>query len=443
MHKKDGLKMTKKRNIDTVSNSSLNDFTAAAVDSTTNRGTSNSYYQSTNSEYLTLNEILLLNAWQKKGMIRTFICLPVDDALKDGVEISADNLDDEACKRLEEIFKIKGAPAVKETAYWARHFGGGGLIVLSGDQKLNEPFNKEKLGQTVSFMAVDRWRLPARAGYTQDFIDVAFSKNAIALDLSIKDASNRNKIQTVKGAGQVNGKPVDNSRINIMMGDIAPLITRQAVSGWGLSVYEKVAEDFDSYEKGMTLIHELMEEGKVNVVKVDGLIRSLSAGKFANIIEVMTSMTRLKKQIKTLIIDGKDDFQQTQATLSGYEGAISVIMTRLAAGLRIPQTKYYGTAPAGFSNDDGSIDNYNDMINSTVRPKMRPLIQEILEIQCASELKVLPKNLQFKFRPLREIKPKEQEEINKMKFERFMALHEAELITDKELKDKLERHDLI
>lgn len=434
---------------ETITNSTLGDF-KSAVEDVASRGTAQSYYQTTNGEYLTLNETLLLNLWNKKGLIRTFVCLPVDDALKDGVEISADNMDDEACKKLEDIFKVKGEPSVKESAYWARHFGGGGLIVLT-DQELKEPFNKEKLNQTVSFMAVDRWRLPATAGYTDDFVEVTFSQNAFCLDLGVKSA-NHNKKTKYKNKykpdskndimSQVNGKPVDKSRITIMMGDSAPIITRQALSGWGLSVYEKIAEDCDTYEVAMVLLHELMEEGKTNVIKVDGLLNSLRAKKFGEIIKVFTTMSSMKKKTRTMLLDGKDDYQQTQSNLSGYSEAIKSVMIRLAAGLRMPLTKIFGISAAGFNSGEDDIENYNSMINSTIRPKMRPMIQEVLEILCASELGIIPKNLQFKYRPLREINPETEEKIKSSKLARLVSLLDSEQITDEEFKEKVERYGL-
>jgi hypothetical protein len=83
------------------------------------------------------------------------------------------------------------------------------------------------------------------------------------------------------------------------------------------------------------------------------------------------------------------------------------------------------------------------MINSTIRPKLRPMVQEVLEILCASELSIVPKNLQFKYKSLREIGPKEQEEINVMKQGRFLAGLEAGIIEEKELAEKFERHNLV
>ncbi|RLI44419.1 hypothetical protein DRO61_12190 [Candidatus Bathyarchaeota archaeon] len=426
-----------------IDNGALNDLSHTLTD-VNRRGTAQSLNESTNYQYLTLNEILLLNQWNKKGLLRTFVCLPVDDALKGGVKITSETLDDETKKKLESIFIKDGLPHIQELGYWARLFGGGGLITLT-DEDLNKPFDKKKLNQEVSFMAVDRWRLNARAGFDKDFVQVAYSNNALNLTLDAKSVNHNSRIKSsYTPVGIVNGKPVDNSRINTMMGDVAPLITRQALSGWGLSIYEKVAEDFDTYEKTMTLIHDLLKEGKVNIIKVDRLMDSLRAGQFDDVIKVFTQMTYLKKQINTMIIDGKDDYQQTQSTLTGYGEAIQSIMTRISASLRMTSSKLFGIGASGFSNGEDNIENYNSMVNSTVRPKLREPIQEVIEILCASDLGIVPpEDLSFEYHSLREIPPKEQEEMDTSLFNRFKALHEEGILSDVEYKDKLERNNLL
>lgn len=407
------------------------------------RGTAESLYQTTNGQLLTLNETLMLNTWSKKGLVRTFVCLPVDDALKGGVKIKADNLDDEACRQLQDIFKKEAMQDVAEAGYWARHFGGGALIALSEEDNA-EPFDIKRKNQSVSFMAVDRWRLPARAGYTKEFVQVSYSSNQLNLDLGKKTKDYNNGSNTRwMNKSTVNGKPIDKSRIKIIMGDSCPIITRQTVSGWGLSVYEKCAEDFDTYEKTMNLIHELMLEGKINVMKVDGLMNSLRAGEIDDVLKVIRKLGEVKTQTRNMIMDGKDDFMQTQASLAGFADVIKIAMARLASGLRIPQTKYFGTTPAGFNSGEGDIENYNAMIESTIRPNLRPLVQWSLEILCASRLGVEPQNLSFEFMPLREVKPKEQEEINTMKQARYMELADRGALSDEELKEKMELEKLI
>jgi len=415
---------------DVVENGSLNDFQDSVLDGDYSRGGKASVMRwANNGALITLNEQILLGYWERKGLIRTYCELPISDALKGGIEITADNFDDDTANELEEIFLEKGIDAVKELASWARLFGGAGLIAINDGLDLSEPFVKEK-AKDVEFLAVDRWRLGGKTGYKENDINVLMNQNNLFYY--------KGKQITV-----TNGVQVDNERIKLMHGDNAPIITRQKLNGWGLSIVEKIRDNIDLYEQTNELLFELLKEGKVNVVKVNGLIESLSSGDFDNVVKWTRQSNQLKKAINTLVMDAKDDYQQTQANLGGFAEVLNQIRINCAADLRMPMTKLWGISSAGFNSGEDDIENYNAMINSDIRPELRPIIQWQLEILCYAYLGIEAQNLKFKFKPLREMSAKDIEEINEKKHKRFMEMYEAGLISDTDLKKKLEKEGLL
>lgn len=422
--------MTKKTLNEAIENGALSDMTQSVVEAQSRRGNVQSLENNTNTDLITLKETLLLNYWNKKGILRTFVCLPIDDALKGDLKITADNIDEDGINELHKAYVELAKNEIAELGYWARHFGGSGLITLtpekSGGSTLQDPFVKTKKNQEVSFMAIDRWRLGGKSGYNTDSIKTLISSNGL-------------HYYAGKSVTGVNGTPVDNSRIKTMIGDSAPIITRQSLNGWGLSILEKIAQSLDNYDKGLNLIYELMKEGKTNVIKVKGLLDSLRAGQFNDIVKVVTESTFLKQQINTMIMDGDDDYTQTQASLSGFDSVLKELRIAIASDLRMPMTKLFGISASGFNSGEDDIENYNSMINSTIRPKLRPIIQDVLETLCYSVLGVEPKGLTFEFAPLKEIDQVTQEDINDKRYYRLKDMLISELIDEEEFKTRIEK----
>jgi len=416
---------------DVVENGSLNDFQDSVIDGDYSRGGTSSVRRWSNSgSLITLSEQTLLGYWERKGLVRTYCELPISDALKGGVEITADNFNDDVANELEEIFLAKGIDPVKEVATWARFFGGAGLIVINNGLELSDPFVIKK-AKDVEFIAVDRWRLGGKTGYKKEG------------DINVLMQQNNLFYYKEKSTTVTNGVAINNERIKLMHGDNAPIITRQKLNGWGLSIIEKIRDNIDLYEQTNELLFDLLKEGKVNIVKINGLIESLSAGDFDHVVKWTKASNQLKKAINTLVMDSKDDYQQTQSNLGGFSDILNQIRINCAADLRMPMTKLWGVSSAGFNSGEDDIENYNAMINSDIRPELRPIIQWVLEILCYSELGIEPKKLKFKYKPLREMSSKDIEEINEKKHKRFMEMYDMGLISEVDLKEKFKKEGLL
>ena len=412
-----------------IENGTLDDFNDSIADSSETRGAYGSLAKWFDAPLITQNEIFLRNMWAKKGIIRTYVELPVDEALKGGIQIKSDNLDEDAHNHLEECF-LKYLPTIKEAFYWARLYGGAGLITLNNGLPLSDPFVKaNKKNKDIDFMAIDRWRLGAKQGYKEKDINLLYGKNSV-MYFQGRDTTTF-------------GTKIDNSRIQIINGDNAPLLTRQELNGWGLSVVEKISASFDSYETANNLIFQLLKEGKTNIIKVRDLVESLASGKFDDIVKAVIKSNNLKKQINTMVMDSQDDFMQTQSNLSGFDTLLAQLRQNLAADLRIPMTKLFGISASGFNSGEDDIDNFNSMIESDIRPELRPVIQNVIEVLAVSELGVDVQGLKFSFAPLKELPQTDLEVVNTSKYERYISLLDRGLMSEEDFKQKCIKEGLM
>lgn len=416
------------RFIKSVKNGGFEDFSDSMNDMFETRGSVGSMVKLYDNTLLTNNESMLTSLWNKRGILRTYVELPVDDALKGGIEITSDNLDDESHSKLEEEF-LKYIPALKEAMYWARLYGGAGLVVLNNGLELKEPLTLNGKVKDIDFLAVDRWRLGAKQGFKDADINLLYGNNA----LSYFQGSDK---------VNVNGKSVDNSRVILLRGDYAPLLTRQRVNGWGLSVLEKVAPNYDTYEMVQNLVYELMKEGKTSIFKFKDLMNSLASGEFEHIIQWIRKSNNLKKQIQTLVMDSGDDYQAVQPNLTGFADVLKTIRQGVCADFRMPMTKLFGLSASGFNSGEDDIDNYNSMIESTIRPELRNCINKMLEVICVSQFGVLAKGLRFSFKNLQELSAVEEENVKTSKWNRYLSQYQAGLISDVELKQVMEKEGL-
>jgi len=66
-------------------------------------------------------------------------------------------------------------------------------------------------------------------------------------------------------------------------------------------------------------------------------------------------------------MDMKDDYEQKQITFTGLSDVLSQIRYGIAADVKMPMAKLFGMSASGFNSGEDDIENYNAMIESSVR----------------------------------------------------------------------------
>lgn len=359
---------------------------------------------------LTIQYNLLTFMYKTHGVIQTAIDMPVLDALRGGVELHSGELDADDLKELTDDLEEFGVlDTIGETEVWTRLYGGGGLIINS-DQDPATPFTFKGL-KRVEFYAANRWEF------------MAAHKNSEYFDFY--------------------GKRIHKSRILTLSGKAAPYLIRWQLNGWGMSEVERMVEDFNTYIRTKNVTYELLEEAKIDVWKLKGLNSQLMSQYGTQKTRERVQLTNeLKNFNRAVVLDTEDDFIQKQLTFAGLAEIMKENRISIAAALRMPLTKLFGLSAAGFSSGEDDIENYNAMVESEVRQKLRKVIRKVLNILCVikfgSEM-----DIGFDYKPLRVMSSIEEETLKTSKQNRSVQLYDRGLINSEELGQILEKEKLI
>lgn len=365
---------------------------------------------------LSLNRILLTYSYSTHGVIQTVVNQPVEDGYRGGIEIESDELDAEDILRFQEYLELnKVFERCKLTQKWARLYGGAGLIINT-DQDPETPLSEKAIipGTPLNFIDADRWELTL-AYVNPDKDDLPYDYYGVS---------------------------VHPSRVIRVMGMEAPAFIRQRLQGWEFSCLESLIRPIQLYSKTEDMIFELIDEAKIDVMKIQGFNASfLQPGGPAKTLERLQYSNMTKNYKRALVMDADDDWMQKQLTFSGIGELLSQIRISEAAACKIPMAKLFGLSAAGFNSGEDDIENYNSLVESDIRAKAKQLLAQILPI-CAQHFFGFRPDIRFKFKPLRVLSAEQEENIKSQKQQRFSTQWAQGMFTAVEYAEVMKREQL-
>lgn len=353
---------------------------------------------------------VLSEAYVEYGIVQTLVDQPVSDAFAPGFNIVTDNLTDKQKNILQNyIEKNRVVEEIKKACNWARLFGGGGLVVMT-DQKPDTELDVSAIREDspLEFKAADMWELYKEQQniwnpWEEDREDLYYDYYGIRL--------NRTRVLPVKGKE-------------------APSFIRNRLRGWGMSELERVVRSINSYLKNQDLIFELLDEAKLDVYKINGFNTAMLTREGTKASEKRIQMAnRLKSYLNALILDSSDDFAQKQLTFNGLAEILNQIRQGVAADLKMPMTKLFGVSAAGFNSGEDDIENYNSMIESEVRSKVKFIVIQVLGLCCQKLFGFVPDDLMIEFKSLRILSAEQEENMKNSQFNRLIQAYANGLVT--------------
>ena len=363
---------------------------------------------------ITINRIILAYLYNEHGIIQAAIDMPVQDALRGGLDISSPELDADDIEQLkDDIEGYQDLEKAGEATVWKRLFGGAGLIVNNGEDP-EQPLDMAAITNVnfLEFYAADRWELNAPNRHTEYF---NFYKQKI-----------------------------HSSRVITMIGKKAPSIIRPQLAGWGLSECERMVRDLNAYLKNKDVIFDLLDEAKVDVYRIKNLQARLATNAGTDRVKRQIEITnRLKSYNNALIMDLMDEYEQK--TISNFAGLAEMVKENrigIASAVRMPMTKLFGITASGFNSGEDDIENYNAMVETEIRTPLRPVITTILELRALQRFGIKPK-LKWKYKPLRIMSEIDEENIKTSKQNRLNSIHSLGLINASEHAQAMRAYELM
>lgn len=359
------------------------------------------------------------------GLVQTITNVPVDDALRGGIELKSKQLsEDQIQELLNSLDRDDDLNTAGQAAKWNRLFGGAGVLILT-DQDPEEPLDLSSINADtpLEFRAVDMWEL---------FWD---KQNTEGYDPAIQSEDFE--------FYNYYGEQVHKSRVMRLKGLSAPSFIRPRLRGWGFSVVETLVRSLNQYLKATALSFEVLDEFKLDIYKIKNLVNALLSPQASQKINERIQQTNyLKNYQHAIVMDSEDDYTQKQLSFAGLAETMAGIRMQVAADMRMPITKLFGISAAGFNSGEDDIEVYNSMVESEVRNKIKYDILRICEIKCQKLFGMVPDDLSLSFKPLRVMSAEQEENVKTQKFNRLQQAMTAGQLTVQEYRDACNRGNL-
>lgn len=375
---------------------------------------------------LSLQYIPLANTYKSNGFVATAVDLPVADAFRNGgFEIESDILTpDEIAELKEKMSDGNDIEILKDCLRWGRLYGGG-CILVSTKQKPDIPLNPETLkGQPLEFLAVDRWQCIQEASSLQ-------LADTFILQDSLMGEDGNNIIY-------------DKSRVLIYTGKTQPYFIRNMLQGWGASILEDIVPQLNQYLKANGVILELLDESKIDILKLNGLGQLLGSAKGEQIVRRRIEIAAQNKNYKSMMaLDSEDDYDQKQVSFGSLDQILEKIFLLVCSCLRIPYSKIFGKGANGFSSGEDDLENYNAMIDSDIRVPSTKILKQMIDLRCFQLFGKKDKSLTIKWKPLRVLSEVEQQNMQTQKINSYVQLLQAGVLTPKQVAEHLTNDEIL
>ena len=382
---------------------------------------------------ITLHWVSLTNAYNKNSFLQTAVNQKVEDAFKnESLIIDTKTLDTEELEQLRTTMVEEGDfDAIIDCIRWGRLYGGG-VLVANTEQDADTPLDKKALyGKKLKFIATNRWQCTANGIAPQ-----------IAEKFIFTDAFSDNEEQFLKY--QHTNQQIDKSRVGLFLGNEAPYLTKTILQGWNASIFEGILEPIENLLGGFNVTLELLSEAKIDIFKIANLASTLSSPQGERLIRKRLQIATENKNYKSsLAMDTEDDYQQKQINFGGIPQLLEQLMYIFCGYLRYPVSKLFGRGSSGFSSGEDDLENYNSTVNSEIRIPANKLITWVVNLRCLQLFgRELP-DFKPKWKPLREMSEKELAEISSRKLADYLALLEHQVMTPKQVAQKLTEDNYI
>ncbi len=371
---------------------------------------------------------LLSEIYVEHGIVQTVVDVPVDDGFRGGIDIITNQISPEDLKKLKNKMEQENdIEILKQTFKWNRLFGGAATMIMTNqDPATPLELSKLKKDDPLEFRAVDMWELFFSLQNTDNYAE--------AID---------DQMNTLTKYYDYYGEQVHYTRVMKQVGMVAPSFLRPRLRGWGFSICEALVNSINQYLKSNNLIFEVLDEFKIDVYKMKNLANTLLNPNGAAAVQARIAAANLQKNFQHAVaMDSEDDFIQKELSFAGIAETMVGIRMQIASDLRMPLTKVFGISAQGFNSGEDDIENYNAMVESSIRAKAKFSALQMVQLRCIQMFGYIPDDLDIGFKPLRMLSAEQEENVKTQQFSRLFQAAGAGHITNEQFLEACNKNNL-
>lgn len=320
-----------------------------------------------------LSDVQLTSMFHTDHISKAAVSLLPEDALSKGFTAKVDDEKggtDTATKLMKEADRLRLGPVMREALTWERLYGGAVIWkgVDDGQRAVNsqeKPMRVESLRKVLWLKVIDRRFLrPVPGSIIDDHLSPDFGEAAVYEVVG--------RLPTRHGLrGMLTRRPVTRihrSRLTFLWGPLTTSDIRETTDGWGLSTLQAAYESIQRNASAWQAAGTSMNETAYTKMSIDGLMQMIADGQEEVIKKRVAMLNYGRSHAKTAIFDTLEKYERDQLNFQGVPQMLRTMQTDVAAAVRMPVTKMFGTSAVGMSatgegeEDDWtmSVDGYRE-----------------------------------------------------------------------------------
>jgi phage-related protein (TIGR01555 family) len=306
----------------------------------------------------------------------------------------------------------------------ARLFGGGALILSTGDADTESELDPEKIGKDgLRFVHVmNRYEL----SLGQPIMDPESPWFRMPEYFQITAAGNQQNIK------------LHPSRVIPFIGQAPPEGGRFTQSDswfWGDPIMLSINEAVQDAMTATAGFAALIDEAKLDIIKIPDLMANVGTQEYEDRLMTRLGLANAGKSThRALIIDGAEEWQQRQVNWAGIPAVIMQFLEVVAGAADIPVTRLLGQSPKGLqSTGKGEEKDYHAKVEGDQGELLKPQLERLDPLLLRSALGSFPDDVWWEFAPLDKPDESQDAEIEKKYADALRVYSDTGLIGDEPL----------
>jgi phage-related protein (TIGR01555 family) len=358
---------------------------------------------------LTFNYWELISLYEGGWIPRRIVDVPAQDMCKAWPSLTSDISPKELTRIDRALRRTNAKNNLLMAMQWGRLFGGAGcLIVVKGhEHDLDQPLDLDDVpvGGFKGLIPFERWSgIHPNTDYCTDLDN--------PIDFNLPES------YEVQASGGHTFK-VHASRILRFTGPTVPTPEREAYSMWGISVIEPVMQELKKRDNVSWNIANLTFRANILGMKFPELAQMLSGlggTQMANqkFEERMMAVNHLISNQSLVPLPKDGGMEQVSYSFSGLGEVYQQFCLDISGAAQIPVARLWGRTITGLGQTgDGDEKIYVERIATDQDVYLRPQLEKLYPVLCASELGEVPDDLDLNFPSLAVPDDKEKAELAK------------------------------
>jgi phage-related protein (TIGR01555 family) len=381
---------------------------------------------------LTNNYQLLNSLYRSNGIVRRVVDTIPEDATSNWITVQS-QIDPEDLRKVEALWSTRRIKQqILKGLIWGRLYGGAlGIIMIEGhEDELHTALDFDDImpGTFKGLYVVDRWSgCYPNSDIVEDINDLEFGlPNSYDVEF--------------EGGERIT---VHHTRAIRFVGRDLPYWEKLAEVHWGASEVEITFDSLKMFDNTLYNIASLIFNANLKVLQMEDLGQLLAVGDEQSqreIYNTVQAQATLQSSQGMMLLSKDDNFSTYSYSFAGVSDTAELFMMKLSADSKIPQTKLFGTSPAGMNaTGESDMQNYYEVIQQYQESYVSPVIDKLLPIMFMSELGAIPDDYDYVYRPVREPDDTEIADLVKNKGDIINQLFTSGILSQKqalmELKD--------